>query len=108
MFDLSHSSKVPLTEAVATQLRNLNRCYNSGYGYSYYPSTSYYGGGGGGGFNLASLIGRHHRVMNYIDSKATSPLPHPPSSFNLGTFGQHQSLCRQYWELISCPEPTAH
>ena len=35
-------------------------------------------------------------------------LPTPYSSLNLGTFGQHQSLCRQYWELYSSPEPTAH
>ena len=28
-------------------------------------------------------------------------------SLHLGTFGQHQSLCRHYWELITCPEPTA-
>jgi len=46
--------QVPLTEAVAKQLRNLNRCGNGRYGYSYYPSYSGYGGG----FNLGSLIGK--------------------------------------------------
>ena len=34
--------------------------------------------------------------------------PTPSSSLNLGTFSQHQSLFRQYQELISSPEPTAH
>jgi hypothetical protein len=50
--------QVPMTEAVAKQLRNLNRCYNSYYGYSYYPSYSYYPTTSYSSFNLASLIGR--------------------------------------------------
>ena len=43
-------------------------------------------------------------------SNAIMSQKHPPphQSLNLGTLGQHQSLCRQYRELISRPEPTAH
>ena len=41
-----------------------------------------------------------HRVMNNIESKATPPpSPQPSLSLNSGTFVQHQSPCRQYWEL---------
>ena len=35
--------------------------------------------------------------------------PHtPPSSLILETFGQHQSPCRQYWELMYRPELIVH
>ena len=35
-----------------------------------------------------------HRVLNYIERIATPPLPHPPSSLILGTFGQHVGSIR--------------
>ena len=43
-------------------------------------------------------------IENYTVYRAEStPLPsNPPSSLILGTFGRHQSPCRQYWELMYC------
>ena len=59
------------------------------------------------------LVGGHfpQKINNdfclafYINpSSMVKSIPPPPSSLNLGTFGQHQSLCRQNCELINSPE----
>ena len=53
-----------------------------------------------GGVERYKYIARNIELhMYFIEGKAHPPPPTSPSSLILGTFGQHQSPCWQYWEL---------